>query len=211
MLEAGATGLPSIGFRWTPTPKRGAWRDKATADSKASPFANRLVLLIKPQKCPSMIAWLTCVVKPKSSALTINRFIYIRGPWDGDLSSCRLLLAKYRILWHQMNPQANPNESPGLPNQGQGRSIHPGTPQRIHHQCRSAFINPETQREEGKNDGHNFVAFSMSLHNGSLYSKKSPVTTVNGGAARWMISEKGGVHVGYRANRAGISHEETVK
>ena len=112
MLEAGATGLPSVRFRWTPTPKRGAWRDKATADSKASLFANRLVLLIKPQKCPSMIAWLTCVVKPKSSALTINRFISIRGPWDGDLSTCRLRLAVYRILWHQMNPQANPNESP---------------------------------------------------------------------------------------------------
>jgi hypothetical protein len=40
----------------------------------------RFALLIRPRSCPSMIAWLTFAVNPKSSALAINHFISVRGP-----------------------------------------------------------------------------------------------------------------------------------
>ncbi len=56
-------------------PQAGARRDNASADFKASPFANRFGLLISLRQCPSMTAWFTSAVGSKSSASTISQGI----------------------------------------------------------------------------------------------------------------------------------------
>ena len=67
------TGTPSIRTTWQPMLNRGAVFDSSTASANAVPFAIRVEDVTTPRVCASMMARFTPEVKPKSSALTINR------------------------------------------------------------------------------------------------------------------------------------------
>src|SRR5206468_8170413 len=73
--EGGATERPPTATRWQPTPSLGLASAISTASSKASPFAISVSLVRMPLLNARRMPALTPRVKPKSSALTINRFI----------------------------------------------------------------------------------------------------------------------------------------
>lgn len=80
----GSAGRPSISTRCKPTPRRGKRRARSTASPAADAVTIKLAEVRMPPVWPSSTASFTGTAKPKSSAVTINRFGTIPRIWLGD-------------------------------------------------------------------------------------------------------------------------------